>query len=101
MPTRKAKPNGVIGAEIWVQVGEAATRSQFPNHQVTNALNSYTFARLATRTPTVVEFTGADAGRTASYILRWVNTRGQPGGYCQPGNTGDIPALAPRTKIAS
>lgn len=79
MPTRRAKPKGVIGAEIWVQVGEAATTSQITNHQVTNALDSFTFVKLATRTPALVEFSGADAGQMASYVLRWVNTRGERG----------------------
>ncbi|MCB9855089.1 MAG: hypothetical protein H6818_05325 [Phycisphaerales bacterium] len=79
MPLRKAKPAGVIGAEIWPQVGEVATTSQIANRDITNTLDSFSFVKLATRTPAVVEFTGADAGRTASYVLRWVNTRGDRG----------------------
>lgn len=87
MPTRKAKPKGVIGAEIWVQVGEAATPSQIANRNIASspasaipgALDPYSFVKLATRTPAVVEFTGADGGKTASYVLRWVNTRGERG----------------------
>ncbi|HPF37335.1 MAG TPA: hypothetical protein P5081_13215 [Phycisphaerae bacterium] len=78
MPSRKAKPKGVIGTEIWVYVGDADT-SQVANRDIANGLDDYSFVRLATRTPVVVEFGGPDGGRTASYVLRWVNTRGEPG----------------------
>lgn len=85
-PTRKAKPYGVMGAEVWVFVGDA-TASQVEDVEITPAgassirrsLQPFKFAKIATRTPTVVEFDGDYAGRTASYLLRWLNTRGQPG----------------------
>ena len=34
-----------------------------------------------TRTPHVVIFDGADAGKTAYYLLRWVSTRNEPGAW--------------------
>ncbi|MCB9853514.1 MAG: hypothetical protein H6819_10495 [Phycisphaerales bacterium] len=76
MPTRRAKPKGVIGAEIWVHVGGATPSIDPPS---TGSLAPFGFVNLATRTPAVVEFGGADGGKTASYVLRWVNTRGERG----------------------
>jgi len=34
---------------------------------------------LDTRTPYTADWTGADAGKVAHYLLRWVNTRGEKG----------------------
>jgi hypothetical protein len=47
---------------------------------------AYTQAKqqaLDTATPYVVEYTSADAGKTASYMLRWVNTRDEKGPWSQ------------------
>lgn len=63
-PNSKAKPSGVHGCEIWCKLGDAAT-----------------FGYLATDTasPYVATFDEADAGKTAQYHLRWVNTKGEQG----------------------
>lgn len=71
-PTRKAKPAGVAGAEIWVSITNAGEPAPGDPEQ-------YTFLALDTRTPYVAEFDAAEAGRTAHYILRWVSSRGERG----------------------
>lgn len=63
-PRSKAKPAGVHGCEIWMKVNGAA---------------DFTYLATDTATPYIATFDIAQAGQTASYRLRWVNTRGQQG----------------------
>ncbi len=51
-PTRRAKPSGVMGAEIWVKVGEPQGGLAMPP----SGPSELTFLSLATRTPHVAEF---------------------------------------------
>ncbi len=67
-PTRRAKPAGVMGAEIWIKVGDAPTGTE-----------DLTFLGLDTRTPYVSEFDDEDVGKMAHYRLRWVNAKGEQG----------------------
>ena len=41
------------------------------------------FLALDTRTPYRADWTGADAGKIAHYLLRWVNTRGEKGPWSE------------------
>lgn len=41
------------------------------------------FLRLATRSPGQVEYGASDAGRTARYILRWLNRCGAKGPWSE------------------
>lgn len=68
-PTSRAKPAGVLGAELRVFVG--ATPPADPE--------DFDFAALDTRTPYLFEFDPAQAGQMAHWVMRWVNTRNQPG----------------------
>ena len=68
-PTKKARPDGVRGVEIWGKVGGAAPVDPSECHYI--AVDS--------KPPYMAEYTGADAGKIAYYILRWVNTRNEPG----------------------
>ena len=68
-PTSRAKPTGVQGCEIWTKVGDPAPAGPSDVH----------YLALDTRTPYVVRFDAADAGKTAYYILRWISTRGETG----------------------
>jgi len=68
-PTRRAKPDGVMGAEIWVKVGDPAPKSP----------SELTFLGLDTQTPYIAEFEATDSGKTAYYQLRWVNRKGEQG----------------------
>lgn len=70
-PTRTAKPAGVMGAEIWVYLGDTPPTDSQQLH----------FLGLDTRTPYEAKFNPADAGKTAYYRLRWVNKRGEAGDW--------------------
>ena len=63
-PTSKAKPYGVNGAEVWRKMSDGT---------------DYIYLGTCTRTPYTVKFADSDAAKTASYKLRWVNTKGQQG----------------------
>ena len=72
-PTRKAKPAGVMGAELWVKVGDPPPVDP----------SELTFLSLDTRTPYVADFPGEDGGKTAHYMLRWVATTGEKGPWSE------------------
>ena len=65
----KAKPAGVHGCEIFSKLGDAA---------------DFSYLGTSTSSPYLVQFTDADAGKTASYRIRWVNTRGEQGPWSNP-----------------
>jgi len=72
-PTRTAKPAGVMGAEIWVKIG--------PTPPVDPS--ECTFLALDSRTPYTADYAGADGGKTAHYMLRWVSTNGDKGPWSE------------------
>lgn len=72
-PASKAKPDGVMGCEIWVKIGGAAP----------TAPAECTFLGLDTRTPYTTKFDGADAGKTAHYLGRWSNTKDKGGPWSE------------------
>ena len=72
-PTSKAKPDGVLGCEIWVKIGGAPPTDP----------SELSFLGLDTRTPYTTEFDGADAGKTAHYMGRWVSTRTEHGPWSE------------------
>lgn len=73
-PTRKAKPLGVLGAEIWGTVAETPPTDP----------SQLSFRGLSTRSTYTVEYGGADAGKVAYYWVRWVNNTGQKGPWGEP-----------------
>ena len=75
-PTKRAKPTGVMGCEIWVAVsvvGEAAPTSA----------DGLSFLSLDTASPYVAEYDGKSGGKTAHYMLRWVKTGGEKGPWSE------------------
>jgi hypothetical protein len=72
-PTRLAKPHGVHGCQIWVYVGDE------PPADATG----YAFIALDTRTPYTHDHDAELAGKTAYYLLRWQNTKGEPGPWSE------------------
>lgn len=68
-PNRRAKPTGVMGAEVWVKVSDTPPKGS----------DDLQFLGLDTRTPYVSAFEDEDAGKTAYYRLRWVNRKGDQG----------------------
>lgn len=75
-PTRRARPPGVMGADVWVKVTA-------PAEPPPTDVGDLTFLFLSSRTPAVAEYGGADAGKTAHYMLRWLNRRGEPGPWSE------------------
>jgi len=65
----RAKPEGVLGAEIWHKIGGA------PPVDYTEC----EFLALDTNSPYTAVYTGADTGKTVYYLLRWLNTTGEKG----------------------
>ena len=80
-PTRRTRPRGVIGAEVWVRV--SAPRDPPPTPVSPNDPGERTFLLPSTRTPAVAEFTGPEGGQTAHYMLRWLSTRGEAGPWSE------------------
>ena len=73
-PTSTRKPAGVSAAELWVKVdGPPPTDA-----------TQLSFLATDTRTPYLATFDGADGGKPAHYMLRWINTKGQPGPWSEP-----------------
>jgi len=75
-PTSRAKPAGVMGCEIWVKV--AATGEASPADP-----DELSFVAMDTASPYIVEYEGADGGKTAHYMLRWVKTGGEKGPWSE------------------
>ena len=72
-PQNRAKPDGVMGCEIWVKVGDPAPADP----------GELQFLTLDSSTPYVAEFDGKFAGQKAHYMLRWVTTRGDKGPWSE------------------
>jgi len=75
-PTSRAKPAGVMGCEIWVKV--AATGVAPPADP-----DELSFVAMDTASPYIVEYDGADGGKTAHYMLRWVKSGGEKGPWSE------------------
>jgi len=75
-PTSRAKPAGIMGCEIWVKV--AATGEAAP----INA-DELSFLSMDTASPYVAEYDGANGGKTAHYMLRWVKGSGDKGPWSE------------------
>jgi hypothetical protein len=70
-PRSKAKPEGVYGCEIWVKIGGESPKDH----------TELIYLTTCTRTPYIMRFSGADAGKIAFYWFRWVNKRNSPGSW--------------------
>jgi hypothetical protein len=68
-PTRKAKPLGVLGVEIWNKVGETPPANE----------SELRFVAVDTNAPFVLNYNSADGGKTAYYWMRWVSPTGERG----------------------
>lgn len=72
-PTRRAKPPGVMGVEIWNKVGTTPPTDE----------NELRFVAVDTSAPFIVNFDASDGGKTAYYWLRWVSPTGQRGPWSE------------------
>ena len=68
-PTSRAKPAGVAACEVWLLTGTTAPAG--PDAMHLQAVDK--------STPYIMEFESADAGKTAWWALRWVNSKGEHG----------------------
>lgn len=73
-PTRRSRPSGVSGYEVYVCFSEEAPE---------NAAD-YRFLQFATRTSETLKFDDQHAGQTVHLLLRWMNPTGKPGPWSQP-----------------
>jgi len=72
-PNSRAKPDGASGCEIWVKVDGPPPADP----------SELRYLATDTRTPYVAGYDGAQGGKTAHYMLRWVSTRGETGPWSQ------------------
>ena len=68
-PGSKAKPPGVEGVQLWLFIGTAPPTD----------LSQLRYTGTDTKTPYRFDFEPSDAGKTAYWWLRWVNTKGEVG----------------------
>lgn len=71
-PGSRKKPEGVMGCEIYVKLGTAPTDP-----------SELTYLATDTATPYTAVYDGADGGKIAHYMLRWVNRRAERGPWSQ------------------
>ncbi len=72
-PTSKAKPDGVMGCEIWAALVDPTGHNPPEFH----------YLALDTKTPYLAHFDGSDGGKTAQYMARWANTKGEQGPWSE------------------
>jgi hypothetical protein len=72
-PTRRAKPRGAIGVEVWSKIGTTPPAG----------VHEMEFRGFDSSTPTVVNFTSADGCKTAYYWTRWVTAQGEYGPWSE------------------
>ncbi len=69
LPTRRSKPTGVLGCEIWAKIdGEAPKEASELSYQST-----------ATKSSHLINFEGNKTGKVVYYWFRWINKRQQTG----------------------
>jgi hypothetical protein len=73
---RKAKPLGVLGAELWMAL--TVIGAPTPTDPA-----AFDFVALDTNSPYINEFPAADGGKNAHYILRWVRADHQKGPWSE------------------
>jgi hypothetical protein len=75
-PTKRARPDHAMGCEIWHILTA-------PTEPAPLDKTGYSSLGINTASPFMVEYTGADAGKMAHYLLRWVSTTGETGRWSQ------------------
>lgn len=75
-PTRRRKPHGVLGAEVWVALAA-------PQDAPPQLGEAFRFLALSSRGMMQADFSTAEVGKTAYYALRWISTRGETGPWSE------------------
>jgi hypothetical protein len=82
-PTRRGKPPGTIGAEVWLALTPTGQPAPPLNPPGAGGGGSYKFLSVSSRGNLQTDFPSAEAGKTAYYALRWVSTRGEKGPWSE------------------
>ena len=82
-PTRRGKPPGTIGAEVWLALTPPHEPAPPLNSPGQGGSDSYKFLSVSSRGNLQTDFPSAEAGKTAYYALRWVSTRGEKGPWSE------------------
>lgn len=72
-PTSRARPSNATGCEIRRYIGTAPPAG----------VDAFTYLDTDQSTPYTVAYTDADAGKIASYILRWIHANGNKGPWSE------------------
>ncbi len=83
-PTRRARPAGAIGAEVYAFIGA-------PGATPPADLKHWEYMGLASKSEFTVSYEAADANKQAVIVARWVNRRGESGPVSNP-ITGSVAA---------
>ena len=75
-PTRRARPKGVLGAEVWVKLVT-------PGEPAPTDPAALTFLTMTTKTAFATNYPAEAGGKAAVYMLRWINTRGEKGPWSE------------------
>lgn len=70
--TKRARPAGMIGCELWRKIGETPS-----------GVDDMEYVGIVKKTPYVIEYSDAEAGKMAHYAMRWINGRGEPGSWSE------------------
>ncbi len=82
-PTRRGKPPGTIGAEVWLALTAVGQPAPPLNSAAAGVADSYKFLSVSSRGNLQTDFPSNQAGKTAYYALRWVSTRGEKGPWSE------------------
>jgi hypothetical protein len=82
-PTRRARPAGVLGAEVWVKLVALPSADQPAPTDPARDPRSFTFLTMTTKPIFRAEFKAGEGGKTAVYMARWINTRGEKGPWSE------------------
>jgi hypothetical protein len=67
---KRARPAGAIGCELWRKVGEAPAGTE-----------GLEYVGLVRKSPVEVDYSAADGGKQAHYMMRWLDSSGEHSGW--------------------
>ncbi|MCC6321177.1 MAG: hypothetical protein IT438_07050 [Phycisphaerales bacterium] len=82
-PTRRARPRGVLGAEVWVKLIDANRPANSPIIASLGDPATFGFLTMATRPSVTAEYRAEGGGKTAVSKLRRVSPRGEKGSWSE------------------
>jgi len=78
-PARRARPAGVLGAEVWVKLVDADEPARSPVIASLGNPATFGFLTMTTKPTFRAEFKPGEGGKTAVYMTGCINTRGEKG----------------------